>query len=76
MTRKISKEERQRRKFNWAVNRLTNQFEKMSVTARESVDAFTRIGVALGNKPPTYNWPEPPERSRMHSEYARKKGRS
>lgn len=75
MTRKISKQEKQRRKFAWMMRQIAHATTNSSLSLKDATDAFIRLGIVLGGKPPAYNWPETPERSRMHSLYARKKGR-
>lgn len=79
MTRKISKQEKTRRKFNHQVKVFTRVAEATGVTARKMRDDIYRLALAMGGQEAA--WPqfnhekEKPERSRMHAMYARRRRR-
>lgn len=77
MTRKISKQEKARRKFNYQVEVFTRVAGTTGVTARKTIDDIYRLGLLLSGQEAA--WPqfnhekEKPERSRMHAMYARRR---
>lgn len=77
MTRKISKQEKARRKFDYQVRRFMVVAEATGVTARKMRDDFYRFALTLSGQEAA--WPqfdhekEKPERSRMHAMYARRR---
>lgn len=79
MTRKISKQEKARRKFNYQVKVFTGVAEATGVTARKTMESIARLALAMGGQEAA--WPqfnhekETPERSRMHAMYARRRRR-
>lgn len=79
MTRKISKQERARRKFNYQVKVFTMVAEATGVTARKMRDDINRLMMSRSGQEAA--WPrfnhekEKPERSRMHAMYARRRRR-
>lgn len=79
MTRKISKQEKARRKFNYQVKVFTRVAEATDVTARKMIDDLHRLMLSLSGQEAA--WPqfnhekETPERSRMHAMYARRRRR-
>lgn len=76
MTRKLPPGEKKFRKLNWWLGRVNDAILSTTMSTHETTKAMVRLSVVLSGKTPAYNWPETPERSRMHAMYARKKGRA
>lgn len=79
MTRKISKQEKARRKFDYQVRRFMVVTEATGVAARKMRDDINRLMLSLSGQEAA--WPqfnhetEKPERSQMHAMYARRRRR-
>ena len=77
MTRKITKQQRAMRKFNYQLKQMTATIAKSGVSAREAMESMTRFVLAWQGKTPA--WPqfhhikETPERSKMHAMYGRRR---
>lgn len=79
MTRKISKQERAMRRFEYQVKRFSTTINRTGVSLREATDSIKRLVFAWDGKEPA--WPqfnhekEKPERSRMHAMYGRRRNK-
>lgn len=78
MTRKITKQQRAIRKFEYQVRLLSKTTNASGQSMRELGDNLNMFVLAFTGKEPS--WPqynhlkEKPERSRMHTMYGRRKG--
>jgi len=73
MTRKISKQDKQIKHFNYQLARVQQLLAWPGT--RESFEAFERLAYAVTGKCPAHNCRETPARSRMHAMYGKRRNR-
>ena len=75
MTRKVDPRVKHMRKMNYEFDRLTRMFERTTGTMKDATRNTMMFYYRMTGEQPEYNWPETPERSRMHAMYGRRRNK-